>query len=110
MLKPSFEIVAVYAIVLTLLFFLFIGDAAQFEEGNQTTHSGQVQHEIIGAITFTGRLIGDGLFKNSMLFSGILIPFSIAIDAMFASLPSDVLLYLKDATGVFVLSKIYPLG
>jgi hypothetical protein len=81
MLKPSFEIVAVYAIVLTLLFFLFIGDAAQFEEGNQTTHSGQVQHEIIGAITFTGRLIGDGLFKNSMLFSGILIPFSIAIDA-----------------------------
>jgi hypothetical protein len=81
MLKPSFEIVAVYAIILTLLFFLFIGDAAQFEEGNQTTHSGQVQHEIIGAITFTGRLIGDGLFKNSMLFSGILIPFSIAIDA-----------------------------
>jgi hypothetical protein len=81
MLKPSFEIVAVYAIVLTLLFFLFIGDAAQFEEGNQTTHSGQVQYEIIGAITFTGRLIGDGLFKNSMLFSGILIPFSIAIDA-----------------------------
>ena len=81
MLKPSFEIVAVYAIVLTLLFFLFIGDAAQFEEGNQTTHSGQVKHEIIRAITFTGRLIGDSLLKNSMLFSGILIPFSIAIDA-----------------------------
>jgi hypothetical protein len=81
MLKPSFEIVAVYAIILTLLFFLFLGDAAQFEEGNQTTHSGQFQHEIIGAITFTGRLIGDGLFKNSQLFSGILIPFSIAIDA-----------------------------
>lgn len=81
MLKPSFEIVAVYAIILTLLFFLFIGDAAQFEEGKQTNHSGQVQHEIIGAITFTGRLIGDGLFKNSLLFSGILIPFSIAIDA-----------------------------
>ncbi|MFM2157094.1 MAG: hypothetical protein RL516_1843 [Bacteroidota bacterium] len=81
MLKPSFEIVAVYAIFLSLLFFLFIGDAAQFEEENQTTHSGQVQHEIIGAITFTGRLIGDGLFKNSMLFSDILIPFSMAIDA-----------------------------
>ena len=50
-----------------------------------TTGSAQAKHEIIGYITYTGRYIGNNLFRNSITFSTIIIQFAIITDALLIS-------------------------
>ncbi len=72
-------------LILSLIFFVCILEAYGYDEGTLTTSSAQAKHEIIGYITYTGRYIGNKLFKNSIIFSTIMIQFAIIIDALLIS-------------------------
>jgi hypothetical protein len=72
-------------VILSLTFFVCIIEAYGYDEGPLTTNSAKTKHEIIGYITYTGRYIGNNLFRNSVIFSTIIIQFAIIIDALLIS-------------------------
>ena len=72
-------------LILSLTFFFCILEAYGYDEGTLTTSSAQAKHEIIGYITYTGRYIGNNLFRNSITFSTIIIQFAIITDALLIS-------------------------
>lgn len=72
-------------IILSITFFICILDAYGYEEGTLNTSSGKTKHEIIGYITYAGRFIGNNLFKDSIVFSSIIIQLAIIIDGLLIS-------------------------
>ena len=72
-------------IILSLTFFVCILEAYGYEEGTLNTSSAQAKHEIIGYITYTGRYIGNNLFRDSIVFSSIMIQLAIIIDGLLIS-------------------------
>jgi hypothetical protein len=56
-----------------------------YDEGTLTTSSAQAKYKIIGYITYTGRYIGNNLFRNSIVFSTIIIQLAIIVDALLIS-------------------------
>lgn len=74
-----------FVISLAIVFITFIlcyFDAYAFDEGTITTNAAKVKHQIVGYITLIGIFLGNNFFANSMLFSAILLPFSMIIDAL----------------------------
>lgn len=72
-------------LILSLTFFVCILDAYGYDEGTLTTSSAQAKYKIIGYITYVGRCIGNNFFRNSIIFSSIMIQFAIIIDGLIIS-------------------------
>jgi hypothetical protein len=72
-------------VILSLTFFVCIIEAYGYDEGTLTTNSAKTKHEIIGYISYTGRYIGNNIFRNSIMFSTFMIQFAIIIDALLIS-------------------------
>ena len=72
-------------LILSLTFFVCILEAYGYDEGTLTTSSAQAKHQIIGYITYIGRYIGNNFFRNSIIFSTIIIQFAIIIDSLLIS-------------------------
>ena len=85
MRKTFLVYLIISVLILSLTFFVCILDAYEYEMGTLNTSSAQAKYKIIGYISYTGRFIGNNLFRNSTLFSSIMIQFSIILDGLLIS-------------------------
>jgi len=72
-------------IILSLTFFVCILEAYGYEEGIFNTSSAEAKHKIISYIIYTGVFIGNNYFRNSIIFSSIMIQIAIIIDGLLIS-------------------------